>query len=144
MTFFDPKKGVLLSTDHVLPDITPNIAYWFYGDQNPLQSFEDSLKRIKRLNAEYVIPSHGEPFLHANPRIDEIWHHHEKRLAQTSEAAKDGVTIMEMCHILFPRKLSIYDYQFAVGETIAHLEYLVGQNVIERDKKAGIWHYVCN
>lgn len=139
--FFNHEKGVLLSTDHVLPKITPNIAYWFYGEQNPLQSFEDSLKRMKQLNAAYVIPSHGEPFKHANQRIDEIWQHHEKRLAQTVEAAKEGVTVFDMCGLLFQRKLSVYDYQFAIGETIAHLEYLVHKNMLHKEKIRGVWVY---
>lgn len=139
--FFNHEHGVLLSTDHILPKITPNIAYWFYGEPNPLQSFENSLQRIKQLDAKYVIPSHGEPFENANQRIDEIWLHHEERLARTIEAAKDGVTVFEMCGLLFRKNLSMHDYQFAIGETIAHLEYLVHKNMLLKGKSQGVWVY---
>src|SRR5699024_9051446 len=73
VVFYNKEDNVLLSTDHILPKITPNISYWFYGEANPLQSYENSLNKIKRLDAEFVIPSHGQPFYNANNRIDEIW-----------------------------------------------------------------------
>ncbi|HEX6923567.1 MAG TPA: MBL fold metallo-hydrolase, partial [Bacillales bacterium] len=36
VVFYCKEKNVLLSTDHILPRITPNIAYWFHGIENPL------------------------------------------------------------------------------------------------------------
>src|SRR5699024_12308519 len=79
--FFNHEHGVLLSTDHILPKITPNIAYWFYGEPNTLQSFENSLQRIKQLDAKYDIPSHGDTFENANQRIDEFCLLHKLRYA---------------------------------------------------------------
>src|SRR5690625_1379907 len=32
ITFYNHDKKVLISTDHILPRITPNISYWFHGD----------------------------------------------------------------------------------------------------------------
>src|SRR5699024_7910323 len=61
---YNKENNVLFSTDHILPKITPNISYWFYGKQNPLGDYEKSLQKIKKLNAEFVIPSHGKPFYH--------------------------------------------------------------------------------
>jgi len=40
---YNKEKNVLFSTDHILPRITPNISYWFYGEKNPLQSFQNAL-----------------------------------------------------------------------------------------------------
>lgn len=78
VTFYNKEKNVLLSTDHILPKITPNISYWFHGDPNPLDSFLTSLEKIRKLNADFVIPSHGKPFYGANERIDQIEAHHVK------------------------------------------------------------------
>lgn len=142
--FYNHSKNVLLSTDHILPKITPNIAYWFYGEKNPLQSYENSLKKIKSLQAEYVIPSHGKPFYDVNKRIDEIWQHHEERLEETIDILKERVTIFDVCKALFTKELSVHDYQFAIGETIAHLEYLRQKNECTREKLAGKWVYYRN
>src|SRR5699024_1718761 len=71
IVFYNEEKKVLLSTDHILPRITPNISYWFHGDSNPLKTYLNSLDKVKSLQAEYVIPSHGKPFYDANKRIDE-------------------------------------------------------------------------
>lgn len=139
--FYQREKSVLLSTDHILPKITPNIAYWFYGEKNPLLSYEQSLQKIKSLHIDYVIPSHGEPFYDANKRIDEIWQHHEERFAQTIDAIGGGATVFEVCEKLFTKQLNVYDYQFAIGETIAHLEYLRDKGECNREVQNGKWVY---
>lgn len=139
--FYNREKSVLFSTDHILPKITPNIAYWFYGEKDPLQSYEHSLQKIKQLHVDYVIPSHGEPFYDANQRIDEIWAHHLERFNETLDALTEGATVFTVCEKLFKKKLSIYDYQFAIGETIAHLEYLRHKNECTRELQAGKWIY---
>lgn len=138
---YDRKNSVLFSTDHILPNITPNISYWFYGEKNPLQSFQDSLEKVKKLDAGYVIPSHGEPFENANARIDALWRHHEERLAFVLEKARGGKTVFAMCREMFPRELSPYDYQFAIGETIAHLEYLRNKQLLQCELYQGVWVY---
>src|SRR5690606_24568350 len=124
IVFFNKEKSVLLSTDHILPKITPNISYWFHGDSNPLQSYLASLESIKQLNIEYVISSHGEPFYDANKRIDEIILHHEERLEDTLRSISEPSTVYEACERLFNKQLTIHETRFAIGETIAHLEYL--------------------
>ena len=134
---YQEEKSVLFATDHILPKITPNIAYWFYGEANPLKSFQESLEKIKQLDAEIVIPSHGEPFIGANKRIEELWAHHERRLEKVMQHMDSGMTVFETCKLLFPRELSIYDYQFAIGETIAHLEYLYQEKMLARELKDG-------
>lgn len=74
---------MLISTDHILPRITPNILYWFYGDANPLQSYFDSLNKVRKLNVDYSIPSHRKSFYDGNKRINEIIEHHDERLDET-------------------------------------------------------------
>src|SRR5699024_11833829 len=132
---------VLISTDHILPRITPNISYWFYGDDNPLNTYLNSLNKIKALDAEYVIPSHGKPFYNANKRIDEIIVHHEDRLNETLGKINGYHTVHRICDQLFNFELTIHETRFAIGETIAHLEYLYQKGEIHREKVNGIWHY---
>ena len=141
IVLYNQQDNVLLSTDHILPRITPNISYWFYGEENPLQSFQDSLEKIKQLNAEFVIPSHGTPFYNANKRIEEIWDHHLERFEMTLDAIQGGATVFAVCETLFPFELNTYDYQFAIGEAIAHLEYLQAKGECIRTMHHGTWVY---
>lgn len=77
----------------------------------------------------------------ANERIEQIWDHHEERFAITLEALKKVGTIFEVCHFLFKKDLNIYEYQFAIGETVAHLEYLRAKGECRRELHNGIWYY---
>jgi glyoxylase-like metal-dependent hydrolase (beta-lactamase superfamily II) len=140
ITLFNKEHSILFSTDHILPRISPNISYWFRGDPNPLESFFHSLEKMKVLNADYVIPSHGHPFRNANKRIEELLHHHQERLAQTYEAIKHPANIYEVNSHLF-KNLNTHETRFAIGETIAHLEYLLHNNQCQKSLINGTWYY---
>ncbi|WP_080873068.1 MBL fold metallo-hydrolase [Oceanobacillus timonensis] len=141
VTFYNRENNVLLSTDHILPKITPNISYWFHGNPNPLENYLNSLKKIKKLDVEWVIPSHGEPFQDASKRISEIEAHHAERLSSLKEMLQTGLTVYETMEKLFPKKLAVHDTRFAVGETVAHLEYLRLAGECERELMDGIYVY---
>lgn len=141
INFFNKEKGILFSTDHILPKITPNISYWFHGDPNPLATYLSSLTKIEHLEAEYVIPSHGKPFYDANQRIREIKRHHEERLEVTMDALKEGGTVYDVCRVLFQKQLTVHEIRFAIGETLAHLEYLRDNNDCQREILNGNWWY---
>jgi len=80
-------------------------------------------------------------FTNANQRINEIWHHHEGRLEVVLDVTKSGATIFEVCQQMFTRQLSVHDYQFAIGEAIAHLEYLRAKQLLTRELVEDVWVY---
>lgn len=141
--FYHPERKLLFSTDHLLPHITPNISYWPGGDPNPLHTYLQALNRIKGLAIEKALPSHGEPFDHVEERIGQILSHHEERLEQLMDHARNWSTVYQAYMCLFGSKaLTPYDISFAVGETVAHLEYLVHQGeLIKEESKEGVWRY---
>lgn len=144
VVFYNKEKSVLLSTDHILPRITPNISYWFHGEENPLQLYLESLEKINKLDVEYVIPSHGKPFYGANERIEEIKQHHDDRLEATlSYIHSEPLSVFEVSQKLFQFELTVHETRFAVGETLAHLEYLRKKGECSRqlDEKSGRWLY---
>lgn len=141
VSFYNKEKSVLLAADHILPRITPNISYWFHGDENPLASYLSSLKQMKELDIDFVIPSHGKPFHGANKRIDELISHHEERLEETLAAIKEDTTVHEACERLFRRELTVHEIRFAIGETLAHLEYLRHTGQCSRELREGKWLY---
>ncbi|MFE8699648.1 MBL fold metallo-hydrolase [Cytobacillus sp. FJAT-54145] len=140
ISLFNKEKSVLFSTDHILPKISPNVSYWFRGISNPLQAFFTSLEKVKRLDAEYVIPSHGKPFQHANKRIDELLGHHQERLHKVYEFMKQPSTIYEVCNQLF-QGLNTHETRFAIGETLAHLQYLHQDQQCKKYMENGTWYF---
>jgi glyoxylase-like metal-dependent hydrolase (beta-lactamase superfamily II) len=140
ITLYNKENGILFSTDHILQGISPNISYWFRGIPNPLEAFFTSLEKIKLLDVDYVIPSHGQPFRNANKRITELLNHHHVRLNEVYEYIKQSSTIYEVSHHLF-KNLTIHETRFAVGETLAHLEYLYLKGQCNKTLQDGIWYY---
>lgn len=140
ISLYNKENSVLFSTDHILPKISPNVSYWFKGFSNPLEEFFNSLKKIQKLDVEYVIPSHGKPFQNANKRIVELLDHHQDRLHVIHENMKEPISVKSACQILFGN-LSIHETRFAVGETLAHLEYLLLNDQCRKFKRDGKWYY---
>lgn len=142
ITFYNEEQKVLISTDHILPRITPNISYWYQGDPNPLGSYFNSLNRMKELEIDYVIPSHGGPFYDGTKRIHELIAHHEERCDFIlSILSTSKLNVYQIAKGLFPFELTVHELRFAIGETVAHLEYLRRRGDCKRETDAGQWLY---
>jgi len=55
---YEAKNKILVSGDHILFDITPNITFWPQLD-NSLKSYLDSLDKVYNLDVNLVLPGHG-------------------------------------------------------------------------------------
>lgn len=136
LCFYSQEEKVFLGGDHILRRITPNISYYGYGEKNPLQVYIDSLKKLQTLDISIVIPGHGPVFHDAQERILEILHHHEERLEIVLDHVGGERTAYQVCQSLFHRELTLHEQRFAMGETLAHLYYLVAKGEI--NKKIGV------
>ena len=121
--FLDRSNGYLLSGDHMLPGITPNIG-WLPG-QDLLGHYLRSLVKVDPLPVTKVIPSHGQPFEDHRGWLKATAEHHEERCEQIRGiAAERPVSAHEIVGEVWKRKLAPFHYQFAVSEILAHLEYM--------------------
>ena len=59
-------------------------------------------------------------------------HHHDARLVETLAACAEPRTGVDVLRSLFRRKLDAHQVFFAIGESLAHLHYLMGQGTIVR------------
>ena len=145
LCLFDPKQKVLFCGDLILRGITPNIALWSEAG-NPLQSYLESLERIKGLAPSLALPGHREPFRDPLERIREIEDHHRERLEEILALlpVKEGITPYTVASGMrwdlsckrwedFP----LAQKWFATGEAMAHLRYLRQQGRVARDLLAG-------
>jgi len=94
-------------------------------DPNPLATYLKSLERLSALDAStLVLPSHGRPFLGLAARATEIRQHHERHMAKLFEACRTPLTAFQCLPFLYRRPQRGFNLFLAMGEALAHLEYL--------------------
>ena len=135
MILYLPGQKILFSGDHVLFDITPNITCWA-GVHNPLGQYLRSLDKILTYDIETVFPGHRNLSNKTlSQRIQEIKNHHERRLNEVRAVLREhpSANAYEVAsHLTWSLHGAMWETApksqqwFAVGETIAHLEYLRG------------------
>lgn len=134
-----PQEGILFAADHVLFDITPNIAMW-PNLENALGHYLDSLRRIRTYPVKLALPGHRHSgdFI---PRVDALLLHHKNRVAETLSIVTKypGLTAYDITGRMTwdIRAKSWDDFPlnqkwFAVGEALAHLELLVSEGRVLR------------
>jgi glyoxylase-like metal-dependent hydrolase (beta-lactamase superfamily II) len=136
VTVYHPRRRILITGDHVLPRISPNIGADLYAE-NPLADYLDSLRRLRVLPVDLVLPSHGAPFADLAGRIDWILAHHDTRNAQALDALDRPRTAYDVTLRLFP-ELPPDNFLHALREARAHLAYLHGAGAVERDVRDGL------
>ena len=129
----DEGRRLLFAADHILLKITPNVGLWPETAPNPLRRYEESLRSMRDLPAETILPGHGPIFHDLRGRVDELLAHHEERLEEMlGEITGGPKTSFEVSRKVFRYGLSIYERCFALAETLAHLDHLVLQGRAER------------
>ncbi len=129
----DEGRRILFVADHVLLKITPNVGLWPETAPNPLKRYTETLRSMRSLPVELVLPGHGPLFHDLEGRIDELLTHHEERLEEMLQEIKDQPkTPHEVSRKVFRYGLSIYERCFALAETLAHLDHLVLEARAER------------
>jgi glyoxylase-like metal-dependent hydrolase (beta-lactamase superfamily II) len=142
MCLYEAKQKILVSGDHVLFDITPNITYW-PGVDNSLKKYIESLNKIYNFEVKLVLPGHRRIWNNHRDRIVELKRHHETRVNEVLSALKNGgKNAFEIApHITWDIDCDSWEEfpptqkWFAFGETIAHLEYLEENRIVRRSAK---------
>ena len=135
--------------DHILYDITPNITAWM-GVEDSLGDYLKNLDKIKKYPMQMALPGHRKVSKPVKERIEEIKRHHQIRLDGTIQIIKErpGSNADEIAALLkwsmrgkSWKEFPMEQKWFAVGETIAHLDYLRHENVIAKELVDGIYRY---
>ena len=144
---YDAGHKVLLSGDHVLPHITPSVGLHVRAASNPLADYLDSLRLIGRLEAELVMPGHGEPFRGLPERTGELIAHHQRRLEEVKtllgrqpDQPMSGYVIASLMSWSRRRTwddLSGFERRLAVTEALAHIELLHARGEVQKDYAEG-------
>jgi len=126
--------NVLISGDQVLPRISTNVSLQCNEpDGNPLRLYLDSLEKFRDLPKDaFILPSHDRPFYGLHDRIDALGEHHADRLDAAVKACAEPKTSRELIPFLFKRELDRHQLGFAIGEAMAHANYLVADTRLSK------------
>lgn len=132
---YEPDARILISGDHVLERITPSVSSWFPAF-NALDAFLSSLRKVRDLEVDLILPAHGRPFAGLAQRVDFLLAHHRERLEEIYELVRLGhddiVSISQNATWRYPdwKSWPLDQKYFSMGETLAHLIYLVREGRI--------------
>jgi glyoxylase-like metal-dependent hydrolase (beta-lactamase superfamily II) len=135
---------LMISGDMLLPRISTNISvHDTEPEADPLGLFLDSISKFEFLDKDtLVLPSHGKPFQGMHYRIRQLKEHHDERLKDTIEACATPKTARDILPILFNRQLDSHQLGFAMGEAVAHLNYLWKRGKLKRvADERGVWKF---
>ncbi|WP_234082713.1 MBL fold metallo-hydrolase [Azonexus sp. R2A61] len=128
MALYCAEQGVLISGDMLLPKISTNVSVFAATpDADALRWYLESLDDMAREIPEQtlVLPSHGLPFHGVQARVGALHAHHEERLhALENSCDQAPQSAAGLLDVLFGRALDTHQTMFAMGEAIAHLNYL--------------------
>ncbi len=144
LCFHDETRNLLLTGDHVLPRITPNISA-YDRDSNPLEDYLDSLARLRGIRPREVLPAHEYRFAGLDSRLDDLAAHHKARLEDTEQilaAAGVGLTAWQIAtQVTWSRgwpELASFQRQAAIGEVLSHLRQLQSGGLAVRSDHDGV------
>lgn len=128
----DEETRTLLTGDHVLPRISPNIGLGTSAEGAPLADFLASLEKVGAYDDHDALPAHEYRFRGLGARTAELIEHHEERCRElVAVVAELGEpTLWRIARgLTWSRPWEeIGRMRFAaLGETAAHVQHLVGR-----------------
>jgi glyoxylase-like metal-dependent hydrolase (beta-lactamase superfamily II) len=125
LCFHEERTGLVLTGDHVLPRISPNVSFHPQSTENPLGDYLASLKQLQAYPGP-ALPGHEHRFDDLRGRVDALAAHHEKRLAEAEGVVAGGAdTVWTVASRLrwsrpWP-EIGGFMRRAALGEAQAHL-----------------------
>ncbi len=134
---------LLISGDQVLPRITSTVGVHPSEPQgDPLRDWLASIEHLRSVpDSVLVLPAHERPFRNLHARLDQLAAHHQAHLARLLECCARPHSALELMGLLFPRLSGRFDELMALGETLAHLNYLMAEGLLLREQEHGLYRY---
>ena len=136
LCFADERYDVLLTGDHILPRISPNISPAPGGVEDTLGIYLSSLTAMKDLDPDEVLPAHEYRFAGLPVRVRQLLEHHRARLDEVLDvvAEAEGCSTLEVAERLtwsrpWDQSQGLVR-RSAIGETYAHLLHLELQGLL--------------
>ena len=134
-TLYCPALKLLISGDQVLPRITPNVSVFpTEPEGDPLTEWLLSSNRLREILPDdlLVLPAHEAPFYGLHVRLNQIIENHKHDLDSLWQYLSEPRRAVDCYPALFKRKIDGGSMGLATGETLAHLNCLLGRRSITR------------
>ena len=130
LCLLDAESRVLLTGDHVLPRISPNIGLQISGGDDPLGSYLASLEKVAAYDDCEALPGHEYRFSGIAARAAELGEHHRERCREILRVVDElgAATMWQVAAgLTWSRPWSEIGPMLvgAVAETAAHVELLL-------------------
>jgi glyoxylase-like metal-dependent hydrolase (beta-lactamase superfamily II) len=137
--------GLMIAGDQALPTISPNVSVWPTEPQaDPLADWLDSCHGLTDRVASdvLVLPAHGRPYHGLRERLDALIAEHEEGLEQIRERCQSPQRAVDLFETLFRGLIGDGNRIMAVGEAVAHLNYLQqrGELRTDADERGVRWY----
>ena len=136
---------VVIGGDQLLPSISPNLGvYPNEPEANPVHEWLESCKKLKKFakNNQLVLPGHKLPFLGLPLRIDQLIENHNGALKRLNSFLTQPRTVNDCFLTIFKREINEDEYGLALGEALAHLNYLyLSGKAVRKLGKNNIYYY---
>jgi len=139
LVFLARRQRLLFSGDTVLPGITPNPFFeGLFDEASGPGPFLESLRRLRGLNVDVVLPGHGDPLRNLGAVLDSYERHHADRRSALVECltSRGGATGFEVVETLFPNASGV-DRWLAMAEVLGHLQHLEALGEAQRFGRQG-------
>lgn len=137
------EDGLLIAGDQVLPRITSSVCVQVTEpDADPLRDWLTSVEQLRGVpDSVLVLPAHERPFFNLHQRLDQLREHHQVHLQRVLDACDAPRSAAQLMALLFPTVKGRFDELMAIGETLAHVNYLIAQGQLLREETAGVFRY---
>jgi glyoxylase-like metal-dependent hydrolase (beta-lactamase superfamily II) len=140
-----PQDKLMISGDQILPRISSNVSVFpTEPDGNPLQDWLDSCNELRATIPEdtLILPAHGEPFYGVATRLTQLIDGHEDGMTKLLELCREPKRAVDVFPALFRARITAGNYGMATGESLAHLNCLIGRGQLKRTRRAdGVDYY---
>lgn len=140
-----PELNLLIAGDQVLPAISSNVSVdGMEPDADPLRDWLKSLEVLAHRvgDGALVLPAHNAPFVGLHERLRELAAGHEDALARVHAFIAAPCRAIDLFEVLFRRRVGVALQGLATGESVAHLNCLIGRGLATvRSDPAGICWY---
>jgi glyoxylase-like metal-dependent hydrolase (beta-lactamase superfamily II) len=146
---YNEKNKLMFLGDQMLFDITPNVPC-APRPQNTLAQYLESLRKIKAYDVALPLTAHRGNSGNYYTRIDELIRHHEIRLQSLMDIIKahPGINGYQAASKM-KWSIRVREWKdfppgqkwFAVGEALAHIEYLIYEGKLRVEEHKGVEHY---
>ena len=144
-SLYCPALKLLVSGDQVLPRITPNVSVFpTEPEGDPLTEWLQSCNRLREILPDdlLVLPAHEAPFFGLHVRVNQMIESHKRDLSSLWDFLSQPRRAVDCYPALFKRHIDGGSMGLATGETLAHLNCLLGRRSASRstDSEGVNWY----